>query len=985
MTIQRLFIHSSPVVVFAARVNQAAFSYPFGTVTFDGTTSGDWSFIKPGMTVLFGSTAGADDKGRQRVRSSTSSVLSIGRSSRGTRDGEVDLEDNDYITVVTDYRVWSKIPAMDISDEDDPIIYKDNDIAFVDQTDEIPPKANIRGGAAAGTIATGTNLLTVTFNGSDSYAVADGATITGYSWDVSTGGTITAGTGTNTITATFAAGFRFVSLTVTDSNGKTHTTRVPVYAFNPASPTTVPFQVMEHSVTQEGQRCAFRILADIPASTYADGALVIFWEGEPSGPTDRTNVKFWGWHQSDGNSVTAGPKATLRDVVLNCVDVAGRLDTLPGFPQSVETHGTPQNWLEMKTPNMDKYIDYLLRWHSTAFENAYYVPSGTDSSYPFVILGSDGESLWDQVQRRAGAIVPNYRLTCNRNGELKVLPDPMLQEIADRTATSQVTIAADDWTAVNWEYTRPPRIHWLRGEAIVAHVSEIAPVFCNAPGESPGQGETEQTSGEQLAISQTDLNNCEGHRYARLNARNGLVSVALPDDDDRIQPAHMTWVTLDVSGNHAARRGLGFTTDRGLPLEVNISYEYSRAGLVKRAELLWEQETSGTPAVTYVPPEIDWDPPWIPPPNELPPPPTTQGDGLGTLYTMTEDVLARTRLLSAVAPAYVSIGPGGGLGPFFDFILDPWSPKTTAYLSTNNGLYKSTDMDTAAPTWSAVLTKATIEASGVGSGTFGRQYKVLCSINYEGFVIYFYGRGTGIHCARSLDGGATWSYTASWHAGNTAWRGAVDIVPRLIGGDLKLYLLIQGPGAGLTVKLYESADKGATWTTAHTISTGTNDATYATTVHCPYNGNPDGDLVYFAFSDLGAGAAARRGFYRTTDGGSTIEELADESNNVKRWAIETYTQDSNIVYYWNEDNELWVSTDGGDNWTQRAAAGLTGDVLSTGGFPYNENQYYVLTSTPGIFLSLDGGETFIDKTGNWSWDAPTDVGHQVIVPLWLAE
>jgi hypothetical protein len=441
----------------------------------------------------------------------------------------------------------------------------------------------------------------VTFNGSDSYAVADGATLTTYSWNVGDG-TITAGTGTNTITATFPAGFRWVSLTVTDSNTKTHLMRVPVYAYNPAAPTTVPFQVVEHSVTQEGQRCSFRILADIPVTTYPDGTLVIFWEGEPSGPTDRTNVKFWGWHQSDGNSVSAGRTATLRDVVLNCLDVAGRLDTLPGFPQSIEVHEFPQNWLEMKSPNMDRYIDYLFRWHSTALENAYYVPSGTGSNYPFVVLGSDGESLWDQVQRRAGAIVPGYRLTCNRNGELKVLPDPILQEVADRTATSQTTIGADDWTAVNWEYTRPPRVHWLRGEAILAHVSDIAAVFCNSPGDSPGQGESEQSSGEQLARSQTDLNNKTGHEYARLNAYNGPVSVSLPDDADRIQPAHMTWVVLDVSGDYAARRALGFSSDRGLPIELNISYEYGRTGLVKRVEMLWEQETIGIPATTSPPP-----------------------------------------------------------------------------------------------------------------------------------------------------------------------------------------------------------------------------------------------------------------------------------------------------------------------------------------------------------------------------------------------
>ncbi len=64
-------------------------------------------------TILLGSTAGASDLGITRARLfPTSSRLYIGRSSEGTRIGEVTLTDNAYFTVLEEMRVWSKVPYI---------------------------------------------------------------------------------------------------------------------------------------------------------------------------------------------------------------------------------------------------------------------------------------------------------------------------------------------------------------------------------------------------------------------------------------------------------------------------------------------------------------------------------------------------------------------------------------------------------------------------------------------------------------------------------------------------------------------------------------------------------------------------------------------------------------------------------------------------------------------------------------------------------
>jgi hypothetical protein len=634
--------------------------------------------------------------------------------------------------------------------------------------------------------------------------------------------------------------------------------------------------------------------------------------------------------------------------------------------------------------NMDLNIDYLLRWHSTALENGYYSPSGTGDAFPMVIISGDGESLFDQAARMAKALVPDYILTCNRNGELRVIVDPMLQEIADRTAVSQASIGASNWLGVNWERMRPPRIHWNWGEAIVASSSEITAVFCTAPGETPGQGLSSVTSGYQLTQSQETLNANEGHRYGRSNAVNGLIPVRLAVDPGA-DPADMTWVTLTVPDAYT-RRKIGFSAARCLVDEVNISYEYSRTGLVTRVELLLEEETSGTPAVTYVPPNPDWEPPIIPPIEPPPPGPIPQGTGFGTLYLWTNGVLGRTRAFSADSPTYSNITPSGTFS-FRDFILDPHSPSTTAYhlsVGTNGGVRKSTNMDEATPTWSLVLTIAAIETAT--SGTVSNLFLIRGSINqldYIGFLAYvIIAGGTIFVFIYSENGGTSWNYSTitAFATGFSSW----DIVPHTIGGSLTLYAYLHRNNDSY---IYKSTNKGATWAYVDDFGLASGDRTLL--CHCPYEGNTDGLLLFLAYLSPGTDSGA---FFKSTDGGATRNLIADpsdgmsnEGTRIGRNGIEAYTEDSDLLFWWTAgDDGLYTSIDGGANWTLKSATGLTGEPVAAGGFPYNGQQYYVVTTT-GIFVSVDGGNSFVNKTGDWSFGftaSGSEPYHNIIVPDW---
>lgn len=999
----RLFL-LNPAVVMAARVNLASAEYPLDQIPFDGVTTGAYTSVLPGMTVLLGGAAGLDDYGRQRVRkAATSDTIYVGRSSQGTRDGELHGADNAYITVLNDYRVWAKIARIDVDGSTDPptvTTFKDADIEVDDNTIEPPPVANC-GPGTAGTINSGTSLLTVAFDGTASFAVAYGASISTYLWNVGDG-TITVGSAASSaITATFPAGFRWVSLTVTDSNGKTHTARCPVYARNPAADTTVPdWQMANHRITQSGQQVSVKVLSAIPVATYPDNTLAMIFDGEPASPSDRSHMTFIGWHHTDPATIGARRTGTLKDTTLELLDVAGKLDTLPGFPQTLEQNDAPSKWTEATHLTMDRYTAYLLHWHSTALELADWTGTGTGELYEFVVFTSDGESLWQQVEQRAKALVPNFVLTSNTLGQLRTLPDPMLQEAVNRTATVQAALTAADWSALRFTHNRPARAHWLRGSALLTSSTEIVPVFCIAPGNAPAQGEASQEQGNQLAVSQEALNYQEGQRYARLNAPESLFNITLTQSDDLdIEPANMTWVTLTLPAAQAAQRGLNFTAARGLVHEVSIRYEQGRTGLVRSVELSWERETVGISAVTepvledqlpiddiFPGPIYDPTPPDLTDPADL---------GLATVYMMTLNELLRTRNFNASPPTWAIIATTPITGEnMHHFVLDPWSPRTTGYYASHQGVYRSVDLDQVVPTWTQIFSEANAEAvSGETTFTF-QSCKILCSINVEAHVSFFWLSSSDLWFTVSTDRGNTWTHTYVCDSVSLRAASASGLVPHVVGGALHYYAAEYD---GNTV--WKSVDNGVSFSRTGDLEPIGFDVNGAETMsmHIPYQDNEDGQILYVGTGFRDAATDRVGGIWRSTNGGSSwtnITPVTDRGVSARNTGVETSPQNRLLVYAWMEGSlgsqavpaELYLSTDGGDNWTLATGVVPPGNrtVQASSGFPYLTSRLYV-TTTQTVAVSVDSGVTWIDKTGNigvllpGGWNA---LGRGVIVPDW---
>lgn len=333
---KRLYIHS-PVTVVSGQVNFSFDEiYPTADIPVMSVT-GDMGNVRSGMTVIFGTAPGLDDLGRQRIRVDNftdDDHIYIGYSSRGTKDGEVNIAPEDYFTVLDERRVWSKNQRF-YKQEVEPFVtvLKDYDLSFsgLNLSLQTDPKANM-GPARAGNIDSLTGLLSLEFSASDSYSVPFGVGIVSYFWEIGDG-TFTLGDETSEdIEVDFPAGVRYVALTVTDTNGRTHRMEVIVYARDPENDTCVETWQVDVDRNQTGQRLTIKIFSDLPRSTYPDNTVVLMFDDEHPD----SFCEFVGWIYTDPMSLEIVRTGALRDTTLDALDLVGMLDKIPGQTISVQ-------------------------------------------------------------------------------------------------------------------------------------------------------------------------------------------------------------------------------------------------------------------------------------------------------------------------------------------------------------------------------------------------------------------------------------------------------------------------------------------------------------------------------------------------------------------------------------------------------------------------------------------------------------------------
>lgn len=1010
-----LYFHT-PQPVFKARVNMASATYPIQNIIYDGVTLGSYTDIQFDSTLLLGTTEGADDLGRVRVKKpATSSIIYVSRSSRGVEDGTLTVQDNAYITVLDDYRVWAKLPYFNLTTGID---YKDGDVEVGDYTTTgIPPVANT-GPGFADYIDPDTSVITVEFPGGGvdlSYAVSDGATLSTYAWDVGDG-TITVGSASDAvITATFPAGFRWVALTVTDSNGVSHTSRCPVLAVDPADDVTYKHFQATQRLEVTGQTLDLTLFDDLSRSSYPDGTLVMFWWDAPSAPDDRDHMKFIGWVDKESYRVGRRKQGLHKGVSLHCLDVAGRLRILPGFPQALDNTETETPWSYMPDLDMHKALHYLLHWHSTAMSLADFImPSGLQS-YDALRLDFSGASLFDQMSTMANKIVPDHFFACNSKGQLEVIRNWMLDDVGDRPTTAPI-ITEDNWNNLSVEYNRHPKVHVLRSGALLATDTlvngEIPLVFSVAPGDAEafGQGTSEQQENEGLALSQSDLNTSEGHRYALLNSRWGDFNFEDPSGSDfwGYEPALLNRVQLNIGAAYAMQRGLPFTQVVGMVKSLDVRYQTDKRGTLVKVGVVYQREEEGAAATTYVPDETE-PVEYVPPVNVIPLP----GDGslhyndIKAYVVWDADEIARTWDLQEASPTWEKIDTGiSGYIQRLDYMMVD-ANTCGAWLMTTEGIYFCADMMAVTPTWEEVMSIATVRAEQATPSSGVVNFATGCPYWSEpGFYCFATEPSTGIsdypgmYLWHTHDYGQTWEMVfdnTHMHSGrpyshSNVW--GMDI--EKVGGRIAYIAATARLGGTGNMAMFYSEDGGHTINQEFSFDTAASQANEGV-LSSPFPNSSDSRYVISGTTNTSA-AKLR---YSAGSGGLMTERTTPSpyttafgfANNLL--PLNRHHDDqTHVLMIWHKLSAptvgmLLESYDYGQTWTELYEIGTVS--MTPNGWPADHNQWVVISAfnsdyADKVLITFDNFQTFTDKTGNLgsvfseTWTATNGFGSGFALP-----
>lgn len=1020
-----------PAILLDARVD-GAYDRGARSIDYGGGRLGAVLFarVTAGMPLWVGSSSGEHDAGIVRVKS----IAGDGAT------GTLSLAENNVVWVHADYlRIYEDHPLFPvfpfISDADPPVFYKDYDVAYLNDENLEPPPVAIAGPPIV-VFLSGASVR-VYIDASESYAVAPGAVIDTWAW-ACTGGSIDDATAESTYIDFATAGQYWLSLTVTDDNVRSQITYRPVFVHSTTYGDTnypyMDFTIKSFSGSWQsgGWRARLEVRGDATLADIPDKTMVVLWQsayyegverdvgGWTVGSADYRHVLFVGYIVGE----TIRRDWFAGTVEFEVVQITDFLRNVPMFSISLEYRAAPTKWYQYANLTVARAVHHLWRYHSTLFHMCDVMLPMSNTWLMYACEDFVYGNMYGQVDEFANMHGIFAHVCSNKMGQVHVERNVNTLGDTDRDAvttvmdiTKQDRQGAPDIVILRDE---APRTSLIALSGIAYDGADETPLISNAPGkviphdEGSGvltydrlvlnnQNQSNELAGRMLAIANNQL------REFRIDFAGHYLGV--------VDLVPQEWYTLSLLASDT-KRGLSFT-DKKL-LCRDITAKYSAESMVMITSGAFEQEAIGDDGVTGdypvdPPPIVYPDPPYptFPPVDPVLPDPT----GLGRVYVMTGDYVTKTTLLGRTrnfdkpgGAEWVNI-TGALVGEGCDFILDPWDPANAAYAftwggpgSTTTGIWKTENLNDNPPVWTLLRSLSQMEGDSPGINAVCRFPKLLASINWENYIAVIYpistdaGASNGyLGCWHSHNRGIDWTYaTIVDQSGASNWRGAADLVPHVINGELMLYACAC-PQVGLAdrTRIYRSTDHGASWVYFFEIGAAyVSGAPYEHTLTCPYNDNADGNRYYVIASKLNNGDPHHR--LRRCYGASQVTRTPAPSTfgipAFHRIGVESHTFDWQLLYCYDRQAQvpagpnykLHVSDDAGDSWTDKgltSAKGIGVDVYAAGGFPYNTQLFYTLGSN-GIFYSLDGGDTFNDATGDWATEVGAWADGRVVVPVW---
>lgn len=334
------------------------------------------------------------------------------------------------------------------------IFYKFYDLSYSDQNSQ-PNPVVVMGSHRAGRLSSGSIVFDL--DASDSYAVAQGASISSYQWSCvhNGGGTsgitiASASSATTTITITEEDQF-WLSCRVTDSNGKTATSYRAIFTDVPYIDFTI--QSFSGDWDQGGYRTAIRVTGDAELDDFPDRSLVVLWHKNLFDNAEGY-VNLWGisdevllcgyirqdtdnndYHRGTGNITF---QITTIDDLINNVSELGSV--------SLNAVSSPAAWWQYASwMTAGRSVQHLLLWQAWGLFQCCDVIGLTDNTLGVLNTDYSESSLLQQVNGFTEQRGIFARLISDNLGRLHLVEDSNMLNDAGRAALDTVfTITTAD-------------------------------------------------------------------------------------------------------------------------------------------------------------------------------------------------------------------------------------------------------------------------------------------------------------------------------------------------------------------------------------------------------------------------------------------------------------------------------------------------------------------------------------------------------------
>lgn len=598
---QEVDLHLSiykPSTILACRVNNISIAKGARSIAYDTVSSGSYTNVVGGMTMLVGSTPGASDLGKVRVKSATSGVITVAGNSN------IRWADNIYLTIINFIDIVPVFPRAIANiaqpeTENDFTFYKDYDIVYTNQNSILGSFVNMGPHRAASLDDNGQALLYWSASGTSH---VNGDTLS-YQWLFPGATGITGSTAMTPGYIDYRTPGNYVTaLSVSGSGGSVDTS----YRYVTIHPKGGEFQWWELTGLQ-GSRDSSGFVGSVSvrsewADLIYDGAVVVIysddWYGNiPAviGGNSENNGKifFVGYILQD--SITYNYQQSKIDFKIGSVSEVMKLTN--GFAISVEDEVTAAKWYQLVGLNVKKAIYHFLRWHSTVLQTTDFQFLATDQLIQF--YDSNRESIFDAVNGVIKSALMGEIVT-DRQGKLWAENRVEATNLAKTAYPAKFTVNNSDWiNEPSIQETNYDVISYMEmgGVKYVGTAAKLSAAFLAvAPGETPGLfGKIDTPTG--LAVtSQSMLNNLVGDVYTYRNAKTPTIDLNLHGAYRNLDIAPQEGLNISILASDTARNRA--ISDRYFTDAINYTYDGENKVLLARTSL--RQITEGVAGDTLI-------------------------------------------------------------------------------------------------------------------------------------------------------------------------------------------------------------------------------------------------------------------------------------------------------------------------------------------------------------------------------------------------